>query len=174
MNRIAAWALAGSALLFASLPALAAEPEEGEIYRIKSENSGMVLAVADNSEKTGAKIIQTEPKKGDESQEWRLVKSGEYFKLVNRKSGKVLEVPDASKEQGVQFQQGEDKGNKGKNQTFPIEKITGKYYAIRAHCNGMVLDVQEAEKNAGAPVIQWPLNEKGDRKNQKWEFVLVK
>jgi hypothetical protein len=166
-----------AAVSFVAAQVAQAQPEEGEYYKIKSVNSGMVLSVADESEKTGAKIVQAEPKKGDEAQQWKLVKAGEHYKLVNRKSGKALEVPDASKEQGVQMQQGDDKGGKGgKNQLWNVEKLSDKdkSYVIKAQGNGLVLDVQDADKNVGAAVIQWPLNEKGDRKNQKWEFVPVK
>jgi hypothetical protein len=169
MNR---FCVVAALLLFAGQVAFA-QPEEGEFYKIKNENSGLLLAVADESDKTGAKIIQAEPRKGDEAQQWKLVKVGEHYKLVNRKSGKALEVPDASKDEGVQIQQGEDKA-RSKGQIWTIDKVTGKFYAIKAQCSGLVLDVKEADKNAGAAVIQWPLNDKGDRKNQKWEFLTVK
>jgi hypothetical protein len=169
MVRSAAVALGGCLLLAGQVGR--AQPENGQYYRIRNVNSGKLL-VADG-DGAGAKIIQATAargKRGDDSQHWQLVKViGNYYKLVNRTTGLVLEVPNGLRNPGVQIQQGVDR--RARNQLWSLESVGGKTFVIKSLFNGLVLDAEGAERGDGVPIIQWTFNARGDRKNQRWEFL---
>ena len=80
---------------------------------------------------------------------------------------------DHADKAGVRVQQWEavDDGRHS-NQAWEFVKI-GEHYAIRCKKGSLVLDVDNASKDDGAPVIQFPL--KDERKsNQLWILTEVK
>src|SRR5207249_2071533 len=62
-------------------------------------DTGKVLAIADDSDDTGANAVLAKDD-GSKAHQWRFVKQGDYHKIVNRKSGKVLDVFRESTEEG--------------------------------------------------------------------------
>src|SRR5688500_18652480 len=95
-------AVVGCALLAAGVAA------EDKYVKLVHVETGKVLAVADDSEDSGARALLA--KDGDtEARQWKLEKDGEYVKLVNRKSGKVLDVYEESKDEGTQIIVWDDK-----------------------------------------------------------------
>ena len=89
-------AVASACLLLAVQSAAA---EDAKFVKLRNADSGKVLAVADNSEEAGARIVVAKDD-GNEFQQWKLEKDGDHYKVVNRKSGKVLDVSQDSKEEG--------------------------------------------------------------------------
>src|SRR5205807_734799 len=108
MPRLAAAVSLAASLLLSGQVALT-QPAEGQYYLIKNVNSGKLLSVEGDPAQAGAKMVQWGAKerrgKGDETQQWKLVKVGEQYKIVNRLSGKVLEVPDTSNDRFVWVEQ---------------------------------------------------------------------
>src|SRR5262249_57259278 len=88
--------LAAAALL-AALPAAAAD---ARFVKIVHEQTGKVLAVADDSGDSGARTVLAKDEV-NEARQWKLEKDGAHYKLVNRKSGKVLDVFEESNDEGA-------------------------------------------------------------------------
>jgi hypothetical protein len=157
-------AIAILAAFFVFTGAIAAQ-DEGT-YLIKNLNSDKLLAV----DEAGTKIVQDDATK-DKPCVWKLVKTeGEWFKVVDVKTGKVLTAPKFSTDAGAS-QALLEKDNGTKNQEWSFDKFSLKgtqYLLIKSKSDKMILDVQDRSKDAGAHVIHWPLNNKGDRKNQLW------
>ena len=81
-------------------PALGADPEEGQYYRIKNVQSNKVLSVSGTDMGEGAMIVPA-LLGFNYRQQWKFVKIGDYYKVVNRETGLALNVQSASKEEGA-------------------------------------------------------------------------
>jgi Ricin-type beta-trefoil lectin domain-like len=147
--------------------ALAAAPEaaaDAKFVKLVNADGGRVLAVADNSDESGARAVVAKDD-GGEAQQWQLEKDGDYYKLVNRKSGKVLDVYEESTEEGTQIIQWEDKADGNDNQRWAWDG-TGEARRLKSKSSGLVLDIEDGK------VIQRKANEKA--KSQLWRVVEVK
>ncbi len=149
------------------------DPRDGRVYIISNLHSGKRLAIEDGGQQNGDKIVQDDSTKTHVT--WRLEKVGDgYFHVVNTSSGLVLDVPhDHAEKAGVRIQQWEAKDDgQHSNQYWEFVKI-GEHYAIRCKKSSMVLDVDNASKEDGAPILQYPL--KDERKsNQLWILTEVR
>jgi hypothetical protein len=145
--------------------AASAAAEDVKYVKLVNVGTGKVLAVADNSEDTGAKAVVAKDD-GSASQQWKLEKDGGYYKIVNRKSGKVLDVERESMEEGGAIIQWDDKAEGNDNQRWSWEG-DGKERRLKAKSSGLVLDVAE-----GDSVVQQKADEKS--KKQLWRVVEVK
>jgi hypothetical protein len=128
--------------------------------------TGKVLAVADDSEEAGARVLLAADE-ANEARQWRLVKDGEHLKVVNRKSGKVLDVYENSKDDGGQVIQWDEKAEENGNQRWSWEG-TGEQRRLKGKDSGLVLDVAAD----GSGVVQKKADEKA--KSQLWKVVEVK
>jgi hypothetical protein len=155
-------AVVGACVLVAAPPAAA---QDAKYVKLLHADTGKVLAVADNSDEAGARVVLAKDD-GTEAQQWKLEKDGDYYKVVNRKSGKVLDVFEESTEEGVQIIQWDDKPEGNDNQRWSWEG-DGKARRLKAKSSGLVLDVDKEEK-----AIQQKSDEKA--KGQLWQVVEVK
>jgi hypothetical protein len=97
--------------LFAS-PAAA---DGAKYVKLVHEDTGKVLAVANNSDEAEAKAVLAKDD-GSKAQQWKFEKDGDHYKIVNRKSGKVLDVEGESTEEGGAVIQWDDKEEGNDNQ----------------------------------------------------------
>jgi hypothetical protein len=151
-------AVVGCALFAAGGPA-------GEKYvKVVHVDTGKVLAVADDSEESGARAVLAKDSDA-ETRQWKVEKDGEYLKLVNRKSGKVLDVYEESRDEGAQIIIWDDKAEGNDNQRWQWAG-DGKERRLRSKHSELVLDV-----DADGQVVQ----KKADGKNKKqlWKVVEV-
>src|SRR5690348_4734762 len=70
-------AVAGAWLLSATPYALA---EDAKFVRLRQAETGKVLAVADDSEEAGTRIVVAKEDAKNESQQWKLEKDGDHYK----------------------------------------------------------------------------------------------
>ncbi len=170
---LAAWCLLGATPAASRAADPSDAPHDGRVYIISNVHSGKRLAVADGGQNNGDKMVQDDNTKTHVT--WRLEKVGDgYFHVVNTSSGLVLDMPhDHAEKAGERVQQWEAKDDgQHSNQAWEFVKI-GEHYAIRCKLGSMVLDVDNASKDDGAPVIAYPL--KDERKsNQLWILTEVK
>jgi hypothetical protein len=160
MLRITLVALAVGTL--AAVPAVAAG---ADYVKLVQADSGKVLAVADDSDEAGAKVVVAKDD-GSKGQQWKLEKDGDQYKVVNRKSGKVLDVDMDSKDEGASLIQWDDKAEGFDNQRFSWVG-DGKDRRLKGKSSGLVLDVGE-----GGAVVQKKADDKA--KGQLWRVVEVK
>lgn len=143
-------------------PAAVADAKYVKILHVKT---GKVLAVADDSDESGARAVLA--KDGNsKARQWRLEKDGDYYKVINRKSGKVLDVFEASDEEDAPIIVWDEKTEDIDNQRWAWEGA-GKDRRLRTKLHGFVLDVDDEGK-----LIQQKPNEKA--KSQLWRVVEVK
>jgi hypothetical protein len=152
-----------SACLLLAIQAAAAE--DAKFVKLRNAATGKVLAVADNSEESGAKIVAAKDDSKNESQQWKLEKDGDHIKVVNRKSGKVLDVAQESKDEGGEIIQWDDKAEGNDNQRWAWEG-EGKKRRLKSKSSGLVLDVDD-----DGNVVQRASAEKANA--QLWEVVEV-
>jgi hypothetical protein len=136
-----------------------------QYVKLVHAESGKVLAVANNSEKAGARAVVAKDD-GSEAQQWKLEKDGDYWKITNRKSGKVLDVSKESMEEGAWIIVWEDKAEGNDNQRWSWEG-DGPTRRLKSKLSGRVLDVED-----DGTVVQRSLAEKA--KEQLWKVVEVK
>ena len=154
-------AVASACLLLAVQSAAA---EDAKFVKLRNADSGKVLAVADNSEEAGARIVVAKDD-GNEVQQWKLEKDGDHYKVVNRKSGKVLDVSQDSKEEGGEIIQWDEKSEDNDNQRWTWQG-DGKKRRLKSKSSDLVLDVDDDGK-----VVQRGSAEKA--RSQLWEVVDV-
>ena len=138
---------------------------DAKYVKLVNGESGKVLAIKDNSEEPGAKVVLAKDD-GSESQQWKIVKDGDHYKIVHRKSGKVLDVERESTEEGGAIIIWEDKAENNDNQRWQWEG-EGKKRRLKSKSSGLVLDVGEE----GA-IVQRKVAD--NAKDQLWEVVEVK
>jgi hypothetical protein len=139
---------------------------EGPKYvKLVHADTGKVLAVADNSDEAGAKIVLAKDSNA-KAQHWKFEKDGDYYKVVNRKSGKVLDVEGESTEEGGAIIQWDDKEEGNDNQRWSWEG-KGKARRLKSKSSKLVLDVAD-----GGAVVQQKADEKA--KGQMWRLVELK
>jgi hypothetical protein len=146
--------------LFAA-PAAAAE---AKYVKLVHADTSKVLALSDNSDEAGAKVVLAKDD-GSKGQQWKLEKDGGHYKVVNRKSGKVLDVEGESTEDGGAIIQWDDKSEGTDNQRWSWEG-DGKDRRLKSKSSKLVLDVD------GSSVVQKKTDEKA--KGQLWRAVEVK
>jgi hypothetical protein len=160
MSRTLSAALVACGLF--AMPALAAD---AKYVKLVHADTGKVLAVAEDSDEAGAKIVLA--KDGDsKGLQWKLEKDGDHLKVVNRKSGKVVDVEMESKEEGGSIIQWDDKSEGTDNQRWSWEG-KGKDRRLKSKSSGLVLDVGDA-----SAIVQKKADEKA--KTQLWRVVEVK
>src|SRR5258708_6411148 len=155
-------AVVGAWALIVAAPAIA---DDAKYVKLVHADTGKVLAVAEGSDESGAKVVLAQDD-GSEAQQWRLVKDGDFYKLVNRKSGKVLDVFQNSDEEGAEIIQWDDKSEGYDNQRWSWEG-TGKARRLKAKSSGMVLDIGDSGQ-----VVQKKSDDKA--KGQLWTVAEVK
>src|SRR5262249_49065785 len=133
--------LAVAAALLAALPAAAAD---ARFVKIVHEQTGKVLAVADDSGDSGARTVLAKDEV-NEARQWKVEKDGAHYKLVNRKSGKVLDVFEESNDEGAAIIIWDDKAEGNDNQRWSWEG-DGQSRRLKAKSSGLVLDVGEEGK----------------------------
>src|SRR5262249_52274504 len=102
-------------LIVSVLVAAPAAAAEEKFVKLIQADTGKAVAVADDSDDAGARVVLA--KEGDgKSQQWKFVKDGSHYKIVNRKSGKVLDVAGESTEEGDSIIQWDDKDQGTDNQ----------------------------------------------------------
>lgn len=145
------------------VPAMGADPEEGQHYRIKNVGSGEVLSVSGRGKEEGAEIVQV-PQAPSELQQWKFVKVGDYYKIVNRRTGKALNVRSESLEEDAPIIQW-DASVDNENQQWSLLKV-GDHFKFKARHSGMVMQV----RNDGEfTVCQSRLRQ--DNRNQVFELI---
>jgi hypothetical protein len=155
-------AAASACLLLATQSATA---EDAKFVKLRNADTGNVLAVTNNSEEAGARVIVAKDDGKNESQQWKLEKDGDHYKVVNRKSGKVLDVSQESTEEGGEIIQWDDKTEANDNQRWSWEG-DGKQRRLKSKSSSLVLDVDDDSK-----VVQRSSADKA--KAQLWEVVEV-
>ena len=124
----------------------------GQLYVIKSKNSGKALDVSWGSKDNGANVLQY-TYCGYANQKWYIEKqSNGYYIIKSNTSGKVLDVEARSMSNGGNVLQWEYKG--GDNQEWSIENVNG-YYKIINRRSGKALDVSGRSTADNANVLQW-------------------
>lgn len=128
---------------------------------ITAVHSGKKIGVT--AYQNGAALIQVSD---GQASRFRVTASS----ITSMHSQKVLDVPWASTDSGVQLCQFGFHG--GPNQRFLLEEVSNSfdytYYRIVAEHSGKVLDVKDASKENGAPIIQWPWH---GGENQKFHIT---
>jgi hypothetical protein len=142
-------------------PAVAAD----KYVKLVHADTSKVLAVADDSDDAGAKVVLAKDD-GSKGQQWKLEKDGDHYKIVNRKSGKVLDVEGESTDEGGGIIQWDDKSEGNDNQRWSWEG-KGQDRRLKSKSSTLVLDVGEA----GA-IVQKKTDDKA--KGQLWRVVEVK
>jgi ricin-type beta-trefoil lectin protein len=150
--------------LFAAAAVVAADDNEAYVKLVQAD-TGKVLAVADNSEDAGAKIVVAKDE-SSEAQQWKLEKDGDFYKIVNRKTGKVLDVEMESKDEGASIIQWDDKADGNDNQRWSWQG-DGKSRQLKSKSSDLVLDVGDNDM-----VIQRKADD--NSKQQLWKVVEVK
>lgn len=141
--------------------------KDGQLYVIRSKNSGKALDVSWGSRDNGANVLQY-TYNGYANQKWYLErKSSGYYVIKSCASGKVLDVSGVSRDNGANVQQWEYLG--GANQEWSIENVNG-YYRIINRNSGKALDVNGKSTADNANVIQWSYN---GGNNQLWSITPV-
>ena len=144
--------------------------EDGEIYVIKSVNSGLALEVADGSDSNGANVQQG-TYTGAGHQQWKIVDNGDgYYQLypqVGDGSTQVLDLDYANTANGTNIHIWSNTKNDG--QYFKIQDNGDGTYAIltKATNGGSGLDVENVSTSSGANVQQWGYCGSA---NQRWTF----
>jgi hypothetical protein len=101
---------------------------------------------------------------GDPNQQWRYNKQREV--IENRlDANRVLDVANASKESGAAVCAWRYHGND--NQKWKIENLPPRYFFIKSHLNGKVLDIERGSKSPGTKVIMYQ-QKGGHHDNQLW------
>ncbi len=85
--------VAASCLFAGAGPAVGADPEDGQYYRIKNARTEKVLSVSEKGKEEGATIEEV-ARSPSLLQQWTFVKVGDYYKIVNRKTGMALNDPE--------------------------------------------------------------------------------
>ncbi len=151
MIRFVALMVVAVSFLFAGNFA-AAQPAEGEFYRIKNLNSGKYLALGDDSDKMKeAQVVQRAQGKGNR-QQWSFEKVGKFYRIINRQSGQALNVHSTEEDEPVFAT------DNGKNAQWSLEKV-GENYMIKSRNSGLVVDVADESKERKAPVVQFQAKE---------------
>ena len=152
--------------ILAAAFALFAAPAMADDYvKLVHVDTGKVLAVADNSDESGARTVLA--KDGDaEALQWKIVKDGDVVKIVNRKSGKVLDVYEDSTDEGTQIIIWDEKTEGTDNQRWSWVG-EGKERRLKGKSSNLVLDI-----DADGKVIQKKANDKS--KKQLWRVEEVK
>jgi hypothetical protein len=142
-----------------------APPPIDGTYKLVNENSGLVLSVAGASTADGALIEQAADSDAT-SRQWVVTAiGGGFFKLVNRNSGLALHAPGVTA--GSTLDQHADDGSTAEQwQVVP----SGDTYTLTSRSSGLVADVKGHATTAGAPVIQWTVN---NGTNQHWQLIKV-
>lgn len=139
----------------------------GQLYVIKSKNSGKALDVSWGSRDNGANVLQYSYC-GYANQKWYIERqSNGYYIIKSNTSGKVLDVEARSMSNGGNVLQWEYKG--GDNQEWKIENVNG-YYRIINRRSGKALDVSGRSTADNANVIQWDYS---GANNQLWSITPV-
>lgn len=140
---------------------------QGQLYVIRSKNSGKALDVFWGSKDNGANVLQYSYC-GYANQKWYIEKQASgYYTIKCFASGKVLDVQGWSCDNGGNVQQWEYLG--GANQEWSIENVGG-YYKIINRRSGKALDVYGKSSSDNANVIQWNYN---GQSNQLWSITPV-
>lgn len=152
--------------ILAAAFALFAAPVMADDYvKLVHVDTGKVLAVADNSDEAGARVVLA--KDGDaEALQWKIVKDGDVVKIANRKSGKVLDVFEASTDEGAQIIIWDEKTEGVENQRWSWAG-EGKERRLKSKSSDLVLDI-----DAEGKVIQKKSDDKS--KKQLWKIEEVK
>jgi hypothetical protein len=139
--------------------------DDAKYVKLKNAETGKVLAVKDNSEEAGAKVVVVKDD-DSEAQQWKLEKDGDHYKIVHRKSGKVLDVAMESKEEGGAIIIWDDKPENNDNQRWSWVG-EGKQRRLKSKSSELVLDVGDE-----GSVVQRSTAD--NAKEQLWEVVEVK
>jgi hypothetical protein len=156
------------ALLAAAALALAAAgspAQDAKYVRLVHADTGKVLAVADDSDESGARTVLAKEDAKNQTQQWTLEKDGQFLKIVNRKSGKVLDVYEDSQDEGTQIIIWDDKPEGNDNQRWQWVG-EGKERRLKSKSSSLVLDIDDGK------VIQKKADDKA--KAQLWRVVEVK
>jgi hypothetical protein len=147
---------------------LLAAPVTAEEYnrfvKLVHVDSGKVLAVVDDSDEAGAKMVLAKDD-GSKGQNWKIEHEGDYYKIINRKSGKVLDVDGRSKLEEAKIIQWHDKENENNNQRWSWEG-TGKERRLKSKLSNLVLEVGDEDL-----VVQ--RRSELNVKSQLWRVVMV-
>lgn len=139
----------------------------GQLYVIKSKNSGKALDVSWGSKDNGANVLQYSYQ-GYANQKWYIERlSNGCYIIKSNTSGKVLDVEARSMSNGGNVLQWEYKG--GDNQEWKIENVNG-YYRIINRRSGKALDVSGRSTADNANVLQWDYT---GANNQLWSITPV-
>lgn len=142
---------------------------DGNYNQIVNVISGLVIDIFQAKTTSGAPAIQWTSHNG-KNQEWSFVPISPYNKIQNVNSGMVLDLYQGLTTAGTNAIQWPYHNNNsqlwslvsdGTNNGTPV-------YQIRSANSGLILDVANAGKTDGAPVVQWT-NHNGT--NQQW-FVI--
>jgi hypothetical protein len=145
-----------------SFAGTAGAQQEGKWVKIVHVPTGKVLALADDSEDAGARVVVAKDE-AKEARQWKLEKDGEHYKVTNRKTGKVLDVFENSKDEGGQIIQWDEKTEDNANQRWGWDG-SGEERRLKSKDSGLVLDVDAEDK-----VVQKKSDEKA--KTQVWKIV---
>jgi hypothetical protein len=142
-----------------------AAAEDAKYVKIVHKETGKVLAVKDNSEEAGARVMIAKDD-GSEAQQWKIEKDGDHLKITNRKSGKLLDVEGGSTDEGGGIIQWHEKTDDIDNQRWSWEG-DGKTRRLKAKSSKLVLEIGDEDV-----VVQKKADEKS--KAQLWEVVEIK
>jgi hypothetical protein len=145
--------------------------------QIVNVNSGLGLAVLDDSMDQGAEIVQWKMADAHNPKNmlWKFVGSGNSFQIVNVNSGLGLAVLDDSIDQGkeiVQWKMAD--AHNPKNMLWVVQptgpSIGSEYFQIVNVNSGLGLAVNGDSMDQGAEIVQWPLANAHNPNNLQWKF----
>ena len=158
--------LAVAACAFVSAPTVARDDKESVFVKLVHVDTGKVLAVAENSDESGARAVLAKEDDKETGQQWKLVKDGTHVKVVTRKTGKVLDVNEASSDEGAAIIQWDAKDDDNDNQRWSWVG-EGADRRLKSKSSSLVVDVDDEGK-----LIQKKADDKAKR--QLWKIVEVK
>ena len=121
-------------------------------YKIKNNNSGMVLAVTNMSLADSADVTQWPDNQTNDHLWTQLPNSDGSIRFANRNSGKVLAVNGQSETAGAYVQQYQDNGTGDHNWTL-ANAGNGLYKIVNQHSN-LMLGVSGESTAQGAQIVQ--------------------
>jgi len=138
----------------------------GAWYRVRNQNSGLVLGVAGMSTADSADVVQYADN-GTADHLWQFTDTGNgWYHIANQNSGLLLAVNAMSQADSAPVQQYQDNGSA--DHLWALVDNGDGWYRIRNLNSGLVLGVAGMSTAASAQVVQFEDNGTADH---LWQFV---
>ncbi|WP_100448924.1 family 43 glycosylhydrolase [Glycomyces xiaoerkulensis] len=146
-------AVAGAGLVAASTAPAQAAVQTGQWYVITSAHSGLALDFQNDSQDTGAGLVQWD-RLDDQSQQFRFVDSGDgYYRIEARHSGLVLDVFEWNADNGADIVQWTDVD--GTNQQWSVTEHDDGTHSFINRFSEKALDLWDWSTTPGDRISQY-------------------